>query len=272
MSDQAITPRPSSRLPALFLPHGGGPSFFMTGERKRMYQATEDFLRGIRGTLPATPTAILLVTAHWEAAVPSFTGGAQPELIYDYYGFPPETYALHYRALGQPALAAQAAALLQGAGYQAKVEPAYGWDHGVFIPLKVMFPDADVPVVAMSLQASLDPALHCNYGEALRPLRDDGVLVVGSGMSFHNLRHFNEGGPASLAFHNWLDEALSGNRAERTRQLGLWSQAPGGRASHPREEHLLPLMVASGAGGDAPARRLWAGMVGPTHLGGWAFD
>ena len=267
-----MTPRPPSRLPALFLPHGGGPSFFMTGERKRMYQATEDFLRGICGTLPATPKAILLVTAHWEAAVPSFTGGAQPELIYDYYGFPPETYALHYRALSQPALAAQAAALLQGAGYQAKVEPAYGWDHGVFIPLTVMFPDADVPVVAMSLQASLDPALHCNYGEALRPLRDDGVLVVGSGMSFHNLRYFNEGGPASLAFHNWLDEALSGNRAERTRQLGLWSQAPGGGASHPREEHLLPLMVASGAGGDAPARRLWAGMVGPTHLGGWAFD
>ena len=240
----------------------------MTGERKRLYQPTEDFLRSVRGTLPATPTAILLVTAHWETAVPSFTGGLQPELIYDYYGFPPETYALQYNAPGQPVLAAKAAALLQGAGFEARVEPDYGWDHGVFIPLKVMFPDADVPVVAMSLQASLDPALHCALGQTLRPLRDEGVLVVGSGMSFHNLRNFSAGGPASLAFDNWLDEALSGNCAERTRRLGQWRQAPGGRASHPREEHLIPLMVASGAGGDAPALRLWAGMVGPTHLGG----
>jgi aromatic ring-opening dioxygenase catalytic subunit (LigB family) len=259
-------------MPALYLPHGGGPSFFMSGERKRLYQPTEDFLRSIRSTLPATPAAILLVTAHWEAAVPSFTGGLQPELIYDYYGFPPETYALQYQAPGQPALAAKAAQLLQGAGFQARVEPDYGWDHGVFIPLKVMFPEADVPVVAMSLQAGLDPTLHCHLGEALRPLRDDGVLVVGSGMSFHNLRHFSEGGPASRAFHTWLDDILLGNNAERARHLGQWSQAPGGRASHPREEHLIPLMVASGAGGDAPARRLWAGMVGPTHLGAWAFD
>ncbi len=263
---------PFSRLPALFLPHGGGPSFFMTGERKQMYQATEDFLRGIRSTLPATPTAILLITAHWETSVPSFTGSMRPELIYDYYGFPPETYQLQYKAPGQPALAAQAAALLQAAGCPAKVDPDYGWDHGVFVPLKVMFPDADVPVVAMSLQASLDPARHCALGQALRPLRDEGVLVVGSGMSFHNLRNFSAGGPPSLAFHNWLDGALAGNQAERTEQLAQWSNAPGGRASHPREEHLLPLMVASGAGGDAPARKLWAGMVGPTHLAGWAFD
>ena len=169
-------------------------------------------------------------------------------------------------------LAAQAAALLQAAGCPAKVEPDYGWDHGVFIPLKVMFPDADVPVVAMSLNASLDSALHCVLGQALQPLRDEGVLIVGSGMSFHNLRNFSAGGPPSLAFHNWLDAALAGNQAERTVQLAQWNNAPGGRASHPREEHLMPLMVASGAGGDAPVRKLWAGMVGPTHLAGWAFD
>jgi aromatic ring-opening dioxygenase catalytic subunit (LigB family) len=263
---------PTPRQPALYLPHGGGPSFFMTGDRKRLYQPMEDFLRGIRGTLPATPSAILVVTAHWEAAVPSFTGGARPELIYDYYGFPPETYELQYPAPGQPALAARAAALLQGAGYPARVEPDYGWDHGVFIPLKVMFPDADVPVVAMSLQASLDPALHCAFGQALHPLRDEGVLVVGSGMSFHNLRNFYAGGPDSEVFDRWLDEALAGNRAERAGRLAQWAHAPGGRASHPREEHLIPLMVASGAGGDAPARKLWTGLVGPTRVSGWAFD
>lgn len=262
----------ATRMPAMYLPHGGGPSFFMTGERKRMYQATEDFLRGVRSTLPAPPTSILVVTAHWEAEVPSFTGGMQPELIYDYYGFPPETYELQYKAPGRPGLAAKAAALLQGAGYDAKVDPTYGWDHGVFIPLKVMFPDADVPVVAMSLQVSLDPVLHCNLGKALRPLRDEGVLLVGSGMSYHNLRNFIHGGPASLEFHNWLDDALEGNWAERTRQLALWGSAPGGRASHPREEHLMPLMVASGAGSDVPARKMWAGMVGPTQLSGWLFD
>lgn len=262
----------SARMPALYLPHGGGPSFFMTGERKQMYQPMEDFLRGIAAGLPARPAAILIVTAHWEAAVPSFTGAARPELIYDYYGFPEHTYALQYPAPGQPTLAARAAGLLQQAGCMAKVEADYGWDHGVFIPLKVMFADADIPVVAMSLQASLDPALHCAMGEVLRPLRDEGVLIVGSGMSYHNLRNFQGGAADSLQFDAWLDQALSGSAARRTEALQGWSLAPGGRASHPREEHLLPLMVASGAGSDAPARKMWQGAVGATRVSAWAFD
>ena len=262
----------SARMPALYLPHGGGPSFFMTGERKARYQQTEDFLRSVVGLLPAKPSAILIITAHWETAVPSFTGGTRPELIYDYYGFPPETYALQYPAPGHPALAARAAALLQQAGFPAQVDADYGWDHGVFIPLKVMVPDADIPVVAMSLQASLDPALHCALGQALSSLRDEGVLIVGAGMSYHNLREFATYAPESFAFHDWLDGALGGTRAERTEQLAQWHSAPGGRASHPREEHLLPLMVASGAGSDAPGRSIWRGNVGPTCLGAWAFD
>lgn len=260
------------RMPAIYLPHGGGPSFFMTGERKQRYQATEDYLRGIRHTLPEQPTAILIVTAHWEARVPTFAGGANPSLIYDYYGFPPETYTLQYPASGQPALATQAAAMLQQAGFTTEVDSDYGWDHGVFIPLKVMYPDADIPVLAMSLQESLDPLLHCELGRALRPLRDEGVLLLGSGMSFHNLRHFADGGPPSVVFHDWLDQALSGNWAARAEQLSMWDRAPGGRASHPREEHLLPLMVMSGAGDDAPGKRMWSGTVGPTQLGAWIFD
>jgi len=256
----------------MFVPHGGGPSFFMTGERKRLYQATEDFLRSIRSTLPATPTAILIATAHWETSVPSFTGGRQPELIFDYYGFPPETYKLQYPAPGNPELAERAAALVRKAGLSAVVDPHHGWDHGVFIPLKVMFPDADIPVVAMSLQASLDPMLHCELGAALRSLRDEGVLIVGGGMSYHNLRDFAAAAPASYAFHDWLDDVLSHTWAERSRSLAKWSDAPGGRASHPREEHLIPLMVASGAGTDLPARRLWRGAVGPSCLAAWAFD
>ena len=260
------------RLPALYLPHGGGPSFFMTGERKQRYQATEDFLRSVRGLLPAAPKAILICSAHWEANAATFTGAPRPELIYDYYGFPPETYALRYDAPGEPALAARAASLLREAGHAATVDAHYGWDHGVFIPLKVMYPEAQLPVVAMSLHASLDPALHCRWGEALRPLRDEGVLIVGAGMSYHNLRDFAANAQSSHAFHDWLDGALAADARTRTEQLALWSRAPGGRASHPREEHLLPLRVASGAGSDAPARRLWRGAVGSTALGAWAFD
>ena len=262
----------SLRLPALYLPHGGGPSFFMSGERKQRYQATEDFLRGVHALLPATPRAILIATAHWEMPQATFTGAARPGLIYDYYGFPPETYALRYDAPGEPALAERAAALLRAAGHAAAVDPQHGWDHGVFIPLKVMYPDAQIPVVAMSLHASLDPALHCAWGAALRPLRDEGVLVVGAGMSYHNLRDFAAQAPASHAFHDWLDGALAGDAAVRTQQLAQWARAPGGLASHPREEHLLPLMIASGAGSDTPARRLWRGAVGPSALGAWAFD
>jgi aromatic ring-opening dioxygenase catalytic subunit (LigB family) len=263
---------PAARMPAMYLPHGGGPSFFMTGERKRLYQPTEDFLRSVHTLLPEKPRAILIATAHWEATVPSFTGGERPELIFDYYGFPPETYELQYPAPGLPELAERAAELVRQAGVPAKVDPDYGWDHGVFVPLKVMFPQADIPVVAMSLHASLDPALHCALGAALRSLRDEGVFIVGGGMSYHNLRQFAAAAPASFEFHDWLDSTLSGSWDERTERLTHWSLAPGGRASHPREEHLIPLMIASGAGTDAPARRVWRGGVGPTALGAWSFD
>jgi aromatic ring-opening dioxygenase catalytic subunit (LigB family) len=261
-----------SRMPALYIPHGGGPSFFMTGERKQMFQPTEDFLRAIEQHLPATPRAILCVTAHWESPEATFAGGEQPDLIYDYYGFPPETYQLQYPAPGQPALAQQAAQLLQQAGFSARVDPQYGWDHGVFIPLKVMYPQANIPVVAMSLHERLDPVMHSQWGRALSSLRDQGVLILGSGMSYHNLRDFSGQAAASFVFHDWLDQALSGDWHSRTDQLSRWHLAPGGVASHPRAEHLLPLMVASGAGSDQPGRAIWRGPIGPTCAGAWAFD
>ena len=173
-----------ARMPSIFIPHGGGPSFFMTGERKIQYQPTEDFLRSVQHLLPEKPKTILIITAHWETRTPSFTGGTNPGLIFDYFGFPPETYELTYPALGSPSLAQRAADLLKEAGLPALVETDYGWDHGVFIPLKVMYPEADVPVVAMSLHESLNPELHAHFGRALAPLRDEGVLIVGSGMSY----------------------------------------------------------------------------------------
>jgi aromatic ring-opening dioxygenase catalytic subunit (LigB family) len=258
-------------MPSLFLPHGGGPAFFMTGGMRDMFRGMEDFLAGVHGLLPARPSAILVVTAHWEAPVASFSGGERPELIYDYYGFPPETYSLSYRAPGAPALAQRAATLLKAAGIEAQVDPGHGWDHGVFIPLKVMYPQADIPVLAMSLRRDLDPDAHVAMGEALRPLRDEGVLVMGSGMSFHNLRSFGSAGAVSQAFDGWLDQALGGDAAHRRAQLAAWSRQPSGPAAHPREEHLLPLMVASGAGSDTPAQKIWSGRTGETLISAWAF-
>jgi aromatic ring-opening dioxygenase catalytic subunit (LigB family) len=186
---------------------------------------------------------------------------------------PTETYTLGYPAPAASALAGQTAAALQAAGIRAHVDPARGWDHGVFIPLKVMFPDADVPVLAMSLQSELDPKAHVAVGEALRPLRDQGVLIVGSGMSYHNLGNFRSGagGADAQEFDSWLDSALAGDSVHRANALARWADAPGGRASHPRAEHLLPLMVASGAGSDLPAQKMWSGLVGATCTSAWSF-
>jgi aromatic ring-opening dioxygenase catalytic subunit (LigB family) len=259
-------------MPSIYVPHGGGPAFFMSGSMREMFRPMEDFLAGLHSQLPGKPTAILVVTAHWETAIATFTGAEKPGLIYDYYGFPQETYAITYPAPGSPVLADRAATLLRQAGIESIVNLDYGWDHGVFIPLKVMFAQADIPVVAMSLKIGLDPAAHVAMGEALRSLRKEGVLIVGSGMSYHNLSGFGGGAQASKEFDAFLDAALDGDAAHRSKQLAQWSSAPSGRASHPREEHLLPLMVTSGAGSDAPAIKLWQGAVGETRVSAWAFN
>ena len=262
----------SPRQPSLYIPHGGGPAFFMQGPMQRMFAPMQEFLAAVHQTLPAVPTAILVVTAHWESAVVRLTGSPKPELVYDYFGFPPEMYSLRYDAPGAPDLAAQSAALLRAAGIQVQVDPDYGWDHGVFIPLKVMFPQANIPVLAMSLQAGLDPLAHIVMGQALRPLRDAGVLIVGSGMSYHNLGGSPNAATESRTFDAWLDTALQGDSAHRKARLAQWTATPAARQSHPREEHLLPLMVASGAGSDAPAQKIWNGKVGQTTVSAWAFD
>ncbi len=243
----------------------------MSGSMGDLFRPMGQFLAALPATFPTRPRAIVLVTAHWEAPSPTFCGASWPELIYDYYGFPPETYAIRYPAPGAPELADTAARLMHEAGLQAVVDAGRGWDHGVFIPLKMMVPDADIPVLAMSLKEGLDPLEHLAMGEAMRPLREDGVLIVGSGMSYHNLRQMGNGA-AAIEFDRWLDGALTGDAAHRRNRLAQWSHAPAGRIAHPREEHLLPLMVASGAGSDTPGRKLWSGAVGPTAVSAWAFD
>jgi aromatic ring-opening dioxygenase catalytic subunit (LigB family) len=171
-------------------------------------------------------------------------------MLYDYYGFPPEAYTITWPAAGDPALAARVQALLNDAGISSAADATRGFDHGTFVPLKLTYPGADIPALQLSLMSSLDPAQHIAMGRALVPLRDEGVFIVASGMTFHNLRALRGAGTnAALgdAFDAWLGDTMQQEPAERDRRLTMWGQAPGARFAHPREEHLLPLMVAAGA-------------------------
>ena len=244
----------SMKQPSIFLPHGGGPCFFMNpdGPSDPMWRPMEDYLRGLIASLPERPKGMLIVSGHWEEAQFAVHTGARPDLYFDYYGFPAHTYELRWDAPGAPELAMQAAGLLEAAGFPTKQESARGWDHGVFIPMKVAVPEADIPVAQLSLRHGLDPAAHIRAGRALEPLRSQGILIVGSGMSFHNMR---QRGPAVTPAADVWDDALTdavldADPAARAARVAHWDELANARYAHPREEHLLPLMVALGAGGD----------------------
>jgi aromatic ring-opening dioxygenase catalytic subunit (LigB family) len=192
-----------------------------------------------------------VVSAHWEQPEPTVLSAAEPPLLYDYYGFPPHTYELTWPAPGSPELAERIVQLLAAARIEADRDETRGFDHGVFIPLKLSYPDANIPTVQLSLMEGLDPARHIAIGRALSALRDEGVVIIGSGMSYHNMRGFGrpESLPASRAFDAWLADTVTAPQSERERRLIAWTDAPEARAVHPREEHLLPLMVAAGAAG-----------------------
>lgn len=243
-------------LPTVYLPHGAGPCFFMDWSRGPIdeWDPMAAYLRGLIASLPEPPKAILIVSGHWEAADFTVVSAPSPGLIFDYYGFPEATYQLEFHAPGSPLLAARVRALLKDAGMASADDPVRGWDHGVFIPLKLVTPDADIPVVQLSLKTGLDAETHLAAGRALAPLRDEGVLILGSGMSWHNMRGFS---PAftekSVAFDAWLEGVVT-DPSQRETALARWETAPYSREAHPREEHLLPLMVAAGAAGRAPGR------------------
>lgn len=265
-----------TRQPALFLPHGGGPCFFMdwTMGPADTWNATQRLLESVAASLPEQPKALLVVSGHWEE--PAFTASTNPDpqLIFDYSGFPEHTYRLTWPAPGSPELASQAAELLSQAGLPAALSPTRGFDHGVFVPLKVAFPAAQIPTVTLSLASSLDPALHLAAGRALAPLRDQGVLIIGSGMSFHNLRAYGrpETQRHARAFETWLTEAIELPAALRDESLTRWQDAPYGRFAHPREEHLIPLMVAAGAGGDEPGKRIFTDEPMNAAISAYRFD
>ena len=283
MSDASTDDTPkgghnSARLPTLFIPHGGGPCFFMDwgarGDPPDTWNKTAEWLRGLADSLPARPKAIVVISGHWEE--PAFTAASveHPSLIYDYSGFPPHTYQLKYPAPGSPELAQRIVGLLQAAGLPARTSSSRGFDHGVFIPFLLIYPDADIPVVPLSLKQDLDPEEHLAAGRALQSLRDEGVLIVGSGMSYHNMHSFST--PAatapSEAFDSWLTKT-GGEDDVQKRWNGLvhWDEAPAARNAHPREEHLLPLMVAAGAAPDERGERIFSDVAMKARLSGYRF-
>jgi 4,5-DOPA dioxygenase extradiol len=241
--------------PVLFLSHGGGPMPLL-GDVS--HQQLIEFAQKITTTF-AKPAAILVISAHWEEAQPTITSGALPALIYDYSGFPQETYAIQYSAPGAPALANKVFNLLKNAGIDAKLDDQRGFDHGVFVPLKLMYPQADIPCVQLSLVNHLQPQLHIQIGKALADLRQENVLIIGSGFTFHNMRAFfapatKESQAMNAAFEEWLIDTCCSSQyteLEREQQLINWDSAPAARYCHPREDHLLPLLVCYGVAGEA---------------------
>ncbi len=271
--DRRSTAR-GSRLPVAYVPHGGGPwPFVEMGMPKAEVDALAGYLRSVRGLPQAPPKALLVVSAHWEQAVPTVMTSASPPLLYDYYGFPPASYEITWPAPGHPAVAARVRELLGAAGFTTAADETRGFDHGTFVPFKLAYPDADVPTVQLSLKAGLDPAEHLAMGRALAPLRDEGVFILGSGMSFHNMRGFGGGraGEMSAPFDAWLRETATLDPAARDQGLARWAQAPGARLAHPREEHLLPLMVVAGAAGNDRGTMAHAGKMMGANISAYHF-
>jgi len=243
-------------MPAVFVSHGA-PTLLLEGG------ATCEFLSHL-GTELGRPSAALCVSAHWETASPAVSAATKPETIHDFGGFPPALYEMRYAAEGSPALAATVRDTLAAAGFACTVDPDRGLDHGAWVPLKLMYPAADVPVLQLSIQPRRDPAHHLAVGRALAVLRQAGVLVLASGSAVHNLRELRWGGtgpqPWAQKFADWLDRCVSEGDIEAL--VDYRARTPEGARAHPTDEHLLPLYVALGAGGNGGAsvggRRLHA--------------
>ena len=235
---------------AIFISHGGGPLPLLGDE------AHQEMIANLKSiaTILAKPSAIIVISAHWEEDKPTITSGTNPALLYDYYGFPKPSYEIEYPAPGNPLLADKIFQLFNNNHIEAALDEQRGFDHGLFVPLKIMYPDADIPCVQLSLINNLSPAEHIQIGEALAALAEDNVLIMGSGFSFHNLQAFfspstNESRSMNESFEQWLIDTCANqdmSEDERTRKLVNWETAPAARYCHPREEHLLPLHVCYG--------------------------
>ncbi len=262
----------SRPAPSIFVPHGGGPwpILPLPPLPQDETDALLAYMRSIRDASATPLRGLLVVSAHWEQPVATVNTAPAPAMLYDYGGFPPDAYKLDWPAPGAPDLARRAAALLEAAGFQTAQNDTRGYDHGVFIPLMAAWPEPDLPVAQLSLLRSLDPVAHLAMGRALAPLRDDGIMIVGSGNSFHDLRAFFHQSPdaatASQRFDAWLAQTVALPPTERDARLARWADAPAARQCHPREEHLLPLMVVAGAAGNDRGRVAWTGTFGGNRI------
>jgi len=280
--------------PTFFLTHGGGPSFFIdVPEGHFMYpisrnsvnaQWLRDFTKTYNLQGASAPKAIVVVSAHWVTSGKKVRVSYQAQhdkLLYDYSGFPKETYELQFKPRGDLKLSERIVGLLQGAGLKAELDPKWNFDHGVFVPLKMIWPEAEVPVVELSIDRSYDPAWHVAVGEALAQLKHEGVLVIGSGSSTHNFHPIDKDNKQFMAA---LTEAVerpvlrdgeTTAAASRTRVLALeWEKLPSARQAHPEEDHLVPLFVALGAAKDQNKGRV-VGRVPPPwswHTGSVIFE
>ncbi|WP_151982097.1 DODA-type extradiol aromatic ring-opening family dioxygenase [Acinetobacter guerrae] len=263
------------RQPVFFVSHGGGPWPWMPDYLNTVYANLAQSLGDLLDSVLVRPKAILMISAHWEA--PEFTvqTALQPDMIYDYGGFPAHTYQVRYESSGSLELAERVVALLEQANIAVATDAKRGYDHGMFSPMQVINPAADIPVVQLSLKKGLDPQQHIAMGRALAQLRDENVLIVASGLSYHNLRMFNaHAAEPSRAFDQWLFETVVEQQgSERNERLNQWELAPAARIAHPREEHLLPLMVAVGAAEGEQATRNYheAKFMGGLSVSNFAF-
>jgi len=261
------------RMPVYFLSHGGGPWPWIPEMRQAFSKTALEFAK-IPSDLPAKPKGVLVITGHWEAPQFRVSTAEKPSMDYDYHGFPDYTYRIQYNAPGAPALAQRVRELLGKAGIAAGEDPQRGYDHGTFVPLSLMYPQADVPIVLLSLKSSYDPAEHLKVGRALEPLRDEGILIIGSGLTYHNMRGFRQPGsmPVSEAFEGYLNDAIADpDPLSRDGKLERWESGPAARAAHPREDHLLPLMVVAGAAGHDVGKRAFVDRVMGVAMASYRF-
>lgn len=264
----------SQKLPTYFISHGGGPWPWIANMR-RAFAKLEQSLVDMVSSWEQKPKAILMVSGHWEQPQVSVMSSATPPMVYDYYGFPQETYEITYPAPGAPVLAQQTLELLQQASIDAKLDEQQGFDHGTFAPLEVMYPKADVPVYQISILHSYSPDEHFKIGQALSSLREMGVMIIGSGLSYHNLSLMGHSAKTpSTEFDQWLRETLQLEPDKRKSQLQHWQNAPYARVCHPKEDHLVPLFVALGAAEEAKATRIYheENFMGGATVSSYRFD
>ncbi len=261
----------SQRIPSYYLSHGGGPWSFMEGDMRRRFDQLEAALLATARDWGHAVRAVLVVSGHWETAEFAVSSAAHPGMVFDYYGFPEHLYHIKYDAPGSPELAMRVRALLQAGGLACDCDPERGFDHGTFSLMKPLYPGGDMPIVQLSIKQDYDACAHLSVGRLLAPLRDEGVLIIGSGSSFHNL---GLRGPSarqpSRRFDDWLQQTLlRSSAAERRERVVSWTTAPDARIAHPREDHLIPLMVALGAAEEDPAALVYHQ---PDFLGGWVLS